>query len=166
MNKLNIISKIKEALHDLIHGRPIPSRHERNATTITVDIRRMTESVQSIEDMTKIAIRAIESQEWDGKPVVLPFDSPFDLETLTEGNRELIFKFVLKRLQRAIQNNLPVANLFQLGSSHKMVQVSKKNFETQLTSLMDWFVKTEDYESASNCRDLIRQIKVNDAVDQ
>lgn len=56
--------------------------------------------------------------------------------------------------------------IFKFNNPNKVAEINRDKYESQLNAMMKWFVEVEDYESASECRDLIRQIAVNNVVDQ
>lgn len=56
--------------------------------------------------------------------------------------------------------------IFHFNNPQKIATIDSEKYQSQLTTMMDWFVATEDYESAGECRDLIRQLTINNVVDQ
>lgn len=168
----SIFSEFKIMLNDLVFGRPIPKKENRTVITIDIHKHQNNTPVISQDEVLETAARAFQVQfEGEnlptvGKPLVLPFEDPTTLATFTERHRELVYKYLLKRLTLAIKNNLSAIPIFQLGQSKNLVQITKNNYQTQLDAMMNWFVNQEDYETASHCRDLIRQIKSSDVVDQ
>lgn len=73
---------------------------------------------------------------------------------------DVFFKFVLRRLTTAINQQRPTANLFYYGPN-KLATIPKQKFEEQLTTLIDHYVALEDYESAGKCKVLIEKHKMN-----
>lgn len=98
--------------------------------------------------------------------MVLPFDDPQLLSHFAETNREVVYKYLLKRLKKAIHQNMDGVRIFQFNNPNKVAEINRDKYESQLDTMMRWFVETEDYESAGECRDLIRKITKKNVVDQ
>lgn len=165
---------IRLAISELIHGRKLPDPPPKVITVNiqkqqiqknrSVPVRIEKDPVVSINETTELAKSAVLKQS-DDTPVVLPFTDPQLLKHLTVTHRDVVFTYLLKRLRTAIGNNSPSVILFQLGTSPHAVQIARSKYESQLVKMMNWFVETENYESAGACRDLISQLKTNNVVD-
>lgn len=164
---------IQLAVSELIHGRKLPDPPPKVITVNiqkhvsknrSVPIRIEKDPVVSLNETTELAKTAVLKQA-DDTPVVLPFTDPQLLKHLTVTHRDVVFTYLLKRLRAAIVNNSPSVILFQLGASQHAVQIARSKYESQLIKMMNWFVETENYESAGACRDLISQLKTNNVVD-
>ena len=175
----NLLYNIRQALHELVHGRNMPelSQIQVPQKVITVDIQThkvvpqsapikvvSPSPVQSISDAVEITKRSVESQSGE-TPVVLPYEDDIILNHLTKTHRGLVFKYIIKRLNKAIRNNWPTVAVFRFGTTTRVAQIGRPVYETQLNGMMKWFVETEDYESAGTCRDLIRQLNSTNVVD-
>jgi hypothetical protein len=148
-------NNIKTSVRDLIHGRPIVIEQ------IPVHIEKEEKKEQEI-----ITNRSFISQNGENF-IVLPFDNPDLLLEFAEQNPDLIFRYLMKRISKAIRNDLPSVILFQFGKSAKnLAMIHKDKYKIQLDHMMAWFVKEEDYESASVCKTLISQLTATDAIDQ
>jgi len=172
------LQSLKVALNDLMHGRPVP---EQPTKVLTVEIQKSLPSEQSqpqapnqsppeqnqlsVEEKQQITSQAILNQP-NEKLVVLPFDDPQLLAHFADHHKDVVYKYLLKRITKAIKLNWSEVTIFQFGSSQKIAQIGRAKFEAQLTVMMDWFVSTEHYELAGNCRDLIKSLNSVDVVDQ
>jgi len=172
----NLLYNIRQALHELVHGRTVPvlpqPKVPQKVITVNIETQVMSTTsvpvkvmpVQSITDAVAITKRSIESQSGE-TPVILPFEDATILNQLTKTHRALVFKYILKRLNKAIHNDWSNVTVFKFGTTTKVAQIGKPVYETQLNGMMKWFVETEDYESAGACRDLIHQLKSTNVVD-
>ncbi len=139
-------SKIREWVHDLIYGRTIPKRFRY----MTVDIQKTKTPVSTPK--AKPSIRLIRGE----RIIILPFDDPKMLAPFAEANQDMVYRYMLTRFQSAFKYKKSTVVLFQFGNTKKIAQITSDKFETQLTKMLEFFVKIEDYESATQCRDLIR----------
>jgi len=173
------LQSLRVALNDLIHGRPI---QEQPTKILTVEIQKSLPNEQSqspepnpqelsqpnnlsVDEKRQLTSQAILSQS-NEKLVVLPFDDPQLLAHFADHHKDVVYKYLLKRITKAIKLNWSEVTIFQFGSSQKIAQIGRAKFEAQLTVMMDWFVSTEHYELAGNCRDLIKSLNSVDVVDQ
>lgn len=172
---MNLLSTIRQAIHELIHGRNLPDQQKIQLPPKIITVNIQTEKIvknRSVPvkvsspptDTLEVTRQAVLSQTGD-TAVVLPYEDPQILNQLTKTNRGLVFKYIIKRLSKAIRLNWPKVIVFQFGKSSKVAQIDASVYETQLDGMMKWFVETEDYESAGTCRDLIRQLKPNGVTD-
>jgi hypothetical protein len=174
------LSNLRTAVSDLVYGRPVPPQPKK---VITVDIQKeltpnpqlesptpnespaslLAEALPVIKQNDQILPPKSLSSE---KLVVLPFDDPQLLSHFAETNREVVYKYLLKRLKKAIHQNMDGVRIFQFNNPNKVAEINRDKYESQLDTMMRWFVETEDYESAGECRDLIRKITKKNVVDQ
>jgi excinuclease UvrABC helicase subunit UvrB len=82
---------------------------------------------------------------------------------LTELHGDLVYKYILKRIRKAVREDMSYVTLFQFGPSRKLAQLSRHEYETQLNTLMTYFVKKENYELAARCRDTLARHKQNES---
>ncbi len=139
-------SQIREWVHDLIYGRKIPKRFKY----MTVDITKTQKPI--VSPKAKPSIRIIRGE----RIVVLPFDDPAMLVPFAEANKQMVYVYMLFRFVTALKKKKSSVILFQFGNTKKIAQITPDKFEAQLTKMLNFFVKTEDYESATQCRDLLR----------
>ena len=134
-------------IRDLIYGRPAPP-----ATPIPTVVKPT--PVVSTPPRAVAGTRMIAGH----RVIVLPFDDPHMMPSFTENNKHLVYYYVLKKMKRAVRNKLDTLPLFQFGNSDKVAQLTRPGYEHHLKLMMEYFVKIEDYESATICRDLIQQL--------
>lgn len=94
------------------------------------------------------------------KIIVLPFEETTELNQFVEENKKMVYDYVLRKLVKAVKNGTKDLPLFQLGNTDKFAQVSKNSFPEHLERMQNFFVKTEDYESAQVCQDLIKKLTI------
>jgi hypothetical protein len=173
-----LLNNLRVALSDLVYGRELPPQPK---VVITVDVQKeltptpqpenpapnespasLAEALPVLKQNDQILLPKNLSSE---KLVVLPFDDPQLLSHFAETNREVVYKYLLKRLKKAIHHNMDGVRIFQFNNPNKVAEIGRDKYQSQLDTMMTWFVETEDYESAGECRDLIRQLTTNN-VDQ
>jgi len=162
------LQNLQVALSDLVFGRKLPPQPKR---VITVDIQK--ELSEQLEPQSESPLESLPQNEpnqlqknlSNEKIVVLPFNDPQLLSHFSETNREVVYKYLLKRLRKAVKFNMDGIVIFRFNNPQKIASIGRDKYESQLNTMMDWFVETEDYESAGECRDLIRQLTTN-KVDQ
>lgn len=165
-----MLEKFKEFLHDFVYGiEEIPPT--TNKLICTVDIQKLKEQLgkpsPSLVQIEKDILNSIQLNSDKAEEITsLPFDNHEQLLRLTEKNQSIVFKYLLTKIEHAIKSNKDSINVFYFEPIKDMASISKRNYEHQLEIIMNHYVQHEDYETAVNCRDLIRQLKVNDAVDQ
>jgi hypothetical protein len=150
---MKLLIEIKNAFKDLIFGREI----EVEPTIVQ----------ESLPNESQIITKKSFLAQTGETFIVLPFENPDRLIDFADQHPDLMFKYIMKRVSKAVRKNLPSITLFQFGNSQKnLAIIFEDKYKFQLDKMMDWFIKTEDYESASACRDIIRQLKATDAIDQ
>lgn len=166
----NFLYNIRRSLRDLVHGRTLPelprSPIPKKIITVSIQTQKLTppKLIESnIGDAVEITKKSVESQSGE-TVVVLPYDDAAILTHLTKSHRSLVFKYILKRLNKAIHNQWPVVAVFKFGTTAKVAQIGYAAYELQLNGMMKWFIETEDYESAGVCRDLLCHLKTFDVV--
>lgn len=143
------LSSLREWVHDLIYGRKIPKRFKY----MTVDI---TKTITPISPPIPLKVQPSIRMFNGERIIVLPFNDPAKLLEFVETNRDMVYRYILSRFQQATKNNKTSIMLFQFGSSKKFAQITSDKRETQLSKMLEFFVSKEDYDSAIQCRDLIR----------
>jgi hypothetical protein len=165
----NLFSQLKQSLQELVSGRQTPSPVTR---TVVVKVEKTVHqepsslqnppSPQSLSSEPEPKSPQVSEQPQNEELIVLPSDNPFALKQFTELHTDLVFKYLLKRIRMAVREDMPSVNLFQFGNTRKLAQIARPEYETQLNSLMDYFVKKEDYELAARCRDTLTRHKQNE----
>jgi hypothetical protein len=155
----NIFSQLKQSLQDLLIGRQTPSPTIR---TVVVKVEKTINQQQSLQDEPDQAKQPVSEQLQNEELIVLPNDNPFVLKQFTELHTDLVFKYILKRIRKAVREDMSFVNLFQFGNTRRLAQIARPEYESQLNSLMEYFVKKEDYELAARCRDTLTRHKQNE----
>jgi hypothetical protein len=162
----NLFSQLKQSLRELVSGR---QTQEPVTRTVVVKVEKTVHQEQSNLQSPKSLSSEPEPQSAPSSEqpqneelIVLPSDNPFALKQFTELHTDLVFKYLLKRIRMAVREDMPSVNLFQFGNTRKLAQIARPEYETQLNSLMDYFVKKEDYELAARCRDTLTRHKQNE----
>jgi hypothetical protein len=138
-------SSIREWIRDLIFGRAIPKKYRY----MTVEVSKS--PLPIVQEKAKPAIKLLNGERIIG----LPFEDPAQLTEFIESHKNMVYRYMLKRFELAIQNKKKNVVLFQFGNSKKIARVLPEGYRLQLTKMLQHFVQIEDYESASRCRDLI-----------
>ena len=147
----------QNALSDLIYGRPQIIKKQTNPRINIVDINtvKSTVSKSNIIEYENVVNHLLQNS--DGKSsIILPFEDPITLASFGETYKTHVFNYILRRLSIAINNKLDSIDIFEFGNTKTTAQINSANYETQLNTILKYFLKIEDYESASTCRDLIR----------
>lgn len=171
------LQQLQIALSDLVYGRPLTPPKK---VVMTVNIQKelatnpqlenpspnespasLAEALPVLKQNDQILLPKNLSSE---KLVVLPFEDPQLLSHFTETNREVVYKYLLKRLKKAIHQNMDSVTIFQFNTPNRIAEIGRDKYQSQLDTMMGWFVETEDYESAGECRDLIHHLTVNNNV--
>lgn len=164
-----LLQSLRTALNELVNGRPMTPQSEKKMV-ITVDIQKKLNPQNPTNQQENVQTPVKENQlpnlPKHENVVSLPFDDPNLLSEFAKTNRDVVYKYLLKRLKKAIHMKMDCVVVFQFKTKHKVANISRDRYEAQLTEMMSWFVETEDYESAATCRDLIRQLTHINPVDQ
>lgn len=162
----NLFSQLKQSLRELVSGRQTPEPVTR---TVVVKVEKTVhqepsnlQSLKSLPNEPEPQSPLPNEQPQNEELIVLPSDNPFALKQFTELHTDLVFKYLLKRIRKAVREDMPSVNLFQFGNTRKLAQIARPEYETQLNSLMEYFVKKEDYELAARCRDTLTRHKQNE----
>ena len=156
--------KLQVVLSDLVYGRKAPERKVKRRTLPKILDRKQPvlenkrEKKLSVSIYENVVNFLIQKSNGD-KVVVLPFEDPTILTLFSDRYKNHVFKYILRRLNRAIHGNYDYVDIFEFGNTKTIAQINSKNYETQLNVILKYFLKIEDYETASACRDLIRQTK-------
>lgn len=141
-------SSIREWIHDLIFGRTIP----KPIKYMTVDIQKLSTPFPVPPPKLQASIRRLNGE----RIVVLPFEDPAKLTDFVNSHKNMVYCYMLRRFEIALQNKRKSVVLFQLGNSTKVAELKPDNYRLQLSKMLTFFVGIEDYESAGRCRDLIK----------
>ena len=170
----NLFHQLKQSLQELLNGRQTQNQSPSQQTrTFVVKVEKNQEppnpkSQQNLLQNPESPEPSLQNQPLKNESlpqeelIVLPSDNPFALKQFTELHTDLVFKYILKRVRKAVKNDMPSVNLFQFGNTRRLAQLARTDYEDQLNKLMSYFVDKEDYELAARCRDTLKQHKQNE----
>jgi hypothetical protein len=95
------------------------------------------------------------------KMLVLPNESMVIWDIFWETNKTLVYKFVIKRIQVAMHQNLDHADLFSFEGSRGKASIKKQNFLSVLEDALAEFVKNEEFENAAKAQKIINEFYIN-----
>lgn len=90
--------------------------------------------------------------------ITLPTSSLGSLKHFLREHRDVMFKYVVRELNRGLDENAFQVNLFQFGETNLIASVRRPQFGLLLQQAMDYFKQHELYEDAAQCRDLLRRV--------
>jgi hypothetical protein len=91
----------------------------------------------------------------------LPDKSPAVWQRFFSENRSLVYKYIIRQVEKGIHHNLPKVPLFAFGGGGAASYAHDKNYLSILEDAIRVFVKVEDYESASRTKKLIDEYHIN-----
>ena len=91
--------------------------------------------------------------------IELPSVTPASFRQYLMTHKDRVYRYVIREINNAIDMNLSVIQLFQIGKSKEILELKKYNYRVILEAAMDFFVTEELYEDAAICRDLIFKLK-------
>lgn len=90
----------------------------------------------------------------------LPDKSPIVWERFFKENKAVVYRYVIRQINTAIEQNTSQVELFKIGSIETKV-IFSKNYLPVLQEAMMEFVKVEDYEYASRTKKIIDAYHIN-----
>lgn len=97
--------------------------------------------------------------------VVLPTNSFAVLQEFISKHEDLQYKFLLKNIKYAIENNMPAIDLFRMGATPVVSRVEHSNYKTQLGKMQQYFIGSEEYEFAGQCKELMSKLEITELLD-
>lgn len=91
----------------------------------------------------------------------LPSKSPVVWHKFFKENKPLVFRYVVKEVGKALQNDVPKIELFRFKNSANSQWAHKKDYITILQEAMKIFVQSEDYEDAAKVKRIIDHYHIN-----
>jgi hypothetical protein len=76
-----------------------------------------------------------------------------DLESFSKVYKSEMMEHVLYSIERAVQQDLPLVEVFQFKNSDFVITLSDKDYLTNLENIFSFFLETEKYE---HCDRLVR----------
>lgn len=134
---------MRDSLVEMILGTPPVINREGQMEEVVVDQNEEVDSKVQDDDLGL-----------DYPVLTLPMKSPQVLRAFLAKNEDIVNEYAFKCLKMAVIRNLPEVVLFRLGDSDFLAMFEFENYPEQLDRLADYFVKTEQYEKASECKKL------------
>ena len=97
--------------------------------------------------------------------IVLPItkmDGSF--QTFLDKHSDLMYRYSVKQISRAVRYNLSQVNLYRLGNTRYIATIRRHQFSKNVELALNYFVSEEQYEWAAKCRDLLKKIVVSDLI--
>ena len=95
--------------------------------------------------------------------IKLPNKSISQFEKFITADPQTFYKFTLKKMGKAIDENKKDVNLMIL-ERNKLASVKREHFSNGLQKALEYFVEAEDYESATLCRDYLNKLKIEEVI--
>ena len=89
--------------------------------------------------------------------ITLPTNSLGTLKHFLQNNRDLTFRFMLREINKGLDEHALQVNLFQFGETHLITAVRQPQYGLVLQQALDYFKGRELYEDAALCRDVLRK---------
>lgn len=90
--------------------------------------------------------------------ITLPTSSLGSLKHFLREHRDVMFKYIVRELNRGMDENAFQVNLFQFGETNLIAAVRRSEFPIMLQQALEFFKQKELYEDAALCRDLLRRV--------
>lgn len=94
----------------------------------------------------------------------LPSKSPVVWRKFFKENKSLVFRYVVKEVNKALQKDLPKVELFRFKNSANSQWVYKKDYMNVLQDAMSIFVQNEDYEDAGKVKHIIDRYHIEQLI--
>lgn len=93
--------------------------------------------------------------------IELPDKSPAVWNKFFKENKPLVYRYIIKQVKNAIENNLPKIELFRFKNSGKTNMLYEKDYVFVLEEALKSFIQTEEYEQANEAKKLIDSYYIN-----
>lgn len=100
----------------------------------------------------------------ENNPYILPSNND-ELKSFIQKYKVDMTEQVVASIELAIENRLPIIEVFQFKNSDFVVTVSEREFESNLDNIYKFYIEGEHYELCSRVvklRDLIKNNKRNE----
>lgn len=91
----------------------------------------------------------------------LPNKSPVVWQKFFKENKTLVFRYIIKEVGKALNEDLPKVELFRFKNSASSQWAHKKDYIAILQEAMKTFIQNEDYEDAGRVKHIIDQYHIN-----
>ncbi len=98
----------------------------------------------------------------------LPPNKPFPvIQKFLQDNEPLVYWYMTLSISKAIKENADKTELFSFGGHNENIAVVKQtDYEKVLTDAIKHFSKAEEYEHAAFARDLLKQWKIEQVLNE
>lgn len=98
----------------------------------------------------------------------LPPNKPFPvIQKFLQDNEVLVYWYMTLSISKSIKENTDKTELFSFGGhSENIAIVKQKDYEQVLNDAIKHFSKAEEYERAAFARDLLRQWKIEQVINE
>jgi hypothetical protein len=150
----HLLKAVQMTLNEMVGNEP--DRPKKKIETVTIPEPIMEPVEQKEESVVENNVPVI-----PGADRKLPMKSPESVKKFIEENPSLVSDYFLKRLKVAIKNDLSEIILFRLGESKLIAKIEYKNYEEQLKKLIEFYIKSEQYEKVVACNKLLERHFIN-----
>lgn len=93
--------------------------------------------------------------------LVLPSKSIVIWERFLRENKILVYKYIIQKVKKGIENNSETIPLFKLEDESMSTWIEHSNFPITLSTALDVFIKAEEYEYAAKTKKIINMYYIN-----
>ena len=94
----------------------------------------------------------------------LPQVPPNVLNEALDENRDKIWKYLFKRVEKAVVEDLDEIYLWRIENTHLVLFLNSSQYAGCLEEMKKFFITTEEYEYIPFCNELADKIKVNEVI--
>ena len=91
--------------------------------------------------------------------IQLPKTSVGSLRMFIKEHKDMTFRYIVKEIERNVENDADKINLFKFGETRYVASLRRTDYVTALQGARDFFAKSELYEDAENCKNIIESIQ-------
>lgn len=96
--------------------------------------------------------------------IELPTSSLGTLKKFLTTHRDLMFKYIVTEISKAVESENDRVDLFQFGKTKFVAACREDEYGMVLEQALSFFVEKEMYEDAAKCRDLITKVRVEQVI--
>ena len=94
--------------------------------------------------------------------IKLPTTSVGTLRKFLVEHRDVMFKYIVKEIERGLDKDAEKINLFRFGETRYVAALRRTEYVVALRDALNFFVKHELYEEAGRCKNLITIIQLKE----
>jgi len=72
--------------------------------------------------------------------------------------KEAVMQQTIKAIKTAVKNKKKSISLFEIANSGFYINITEDKFKSSLETVMQYYLKKEDYDACIECRDLINNL--------